>query len=83
MAALSLWYVEPLRFTPRRIRRGTCVNAAELVRRQCPAKAPLADFFSILLEPIVQQKKRRPIDRMLEIRILHHFQLGLSKGHGF
>ncbi len=27
------------------------MNAAEMVRRQCPARTPLADFFNILLEP--------------------------------
>lgn len=32
------------------------------------------------LEPVVQQKKWGPIDRMLKIWILHQFQLGLSKG---
>ena len=42
-------YVEPLRFTPCRIRPGTSVNAAEMVRRQCPARTPLAGFFIILL----------------------------------
>jgi hypothetical protein len=48
--AYSVPYVEPLRFTPRRIRCGTFVNAAELVRRQCPARTKLADFFNILLK---------------------------------
>ncbi len=43
-------YVEPLRFTSRRIRRGTFVNAAEMVRRQYLARTPLADFFNSLLE---------------------------------
>ncbi len=46
----TLRYVESLRFMPCRIRHGTPVNAAEMVRRQCPARTPLADFFSILLE---------------------------------
>ncbi|BCA52952.1 hypothetical protein W02_00920 [Nitrospira sp. KM1] len=31
-------YAEPLRFTPCRIRHGTTVNAAEMVRRKCPAR---------------------------------------------
>ncbi len=39
---------EPPRFTSRRIRRGTFVNAAEMVRRQCPAKTKLEAFFNIL-----------------------------------
>jgi len=42
-------YVEPLRFTPYRIRHGTFVNAAELVRRQYLVRTPLADFFNSLL----------------------------------
>jgi len=42
-------YVEPLRFTTRCIKRVTFVNAAEIVRRQCLARTPLADFFNILL----------------------------------
>ena len=42
-------YVEPLRFTPRRIRRGTPVNAAEMVRRQCPARTLLEDFINSML----------------------------------
>jgi hypothetical protein len=37
-------YVEPLRFTPRRIRHGTPVNAAEMVRQRCLARTKLADF---------------------------------------
>jgi len=45
----SVAYVEPLRFTPCRIRHSTSVNAAETVRRQCPARTPLATFFRILL----------------------------------
>jgi hypothetical protein len=47
--AYPLRYVEGLRFTPRWIKRGTFVNAAEMVRRPCPARTTLADFFSILL----------------------------------
>ena len=43
-------YGEPLRFTTRGITRVTFVNAAEPVRRQCPARTTLADFFRILLE---------------------------------
>ena len=39
--AYSFPYVEPLRFTPRRIRLDTFVNAAELVRRRCPARTML------------------------------------------
>ena len=49
LAALTRWYVELLRFTPRWIKRGTSVNAAEMVRRQCPARTPLEGFFNILL----------------------------------
>ena len=49
----SVPYVEPLRFTPRRIRRGRFVNDAEMVRRQCLARTPLADFFRILLDAIL------------------------------
>jgi hypothetical protein len=30
-------------------KHGTFVNAAEMVRRLCLARTPLADFFSILL----------------------------------
>ena len=61
---VPLRYVEDLRFATRRIRSVTFANAAELVRRQCLAKTPLADFFSIPLEaiqprdePAGQQKK--------------------------
>jgi hypothetical protein len=43
-------YGEPLKFTTRRIRSVTCVNADELVRRQCLARTPLADFFRILMD---------------------------------
>jgi hypothetical protein len=39
-----------LRFKPRRIRSGTFVNAAEVVRRRCHARTPLIGFFNILLE---------------------------------
>jgi len=42
-------YGELLRFTTRGITRVTFVNAAEVVRRQCLARTPLADFFRILL----------------------------------
>jgi hypothetical protein len=44
----AIGYVELLRFMPRRIRRGTFVNAAEMVRRRCPARTKLEDFFNIL-----------------------------------
>ncbi len=53
-------YVEPLRFTPRRIRRGMFVNAAEMVRRQCLARTPLADFFNVLLEGGGGLRDKRP-----------------------
>ena len=39
-----------MRFTPRRIRRGTFVNAVEMVRRLCLARTKLADFFNILVK---------------------------------
>jgi hypothetical protein len=47
--AFSIPYVEPLRFTARRIRRGTLVNAAEMMRRQSPERTPLVDFINSLL----------------------------------
>ena len=43
-------YGGPLRFTTRGIQRVTCVNAVEIVRRQCLARTPLADFFNGLLD---------------------------------
>ena len=49
LAPLVRGYVESLRFTPCRIRHGMLVNAAEMVRRQCPARTPLAAFFNSLL----------------------------------
>jgi len=60
-------------------RRGESYSAP-YVEPLSDARMPLVVFFRILLEPVVQQEKWRPIDRVLEIRILHHFQLGLSKG---
>jgi len=42
-------YGELLRFTTRRIRSVTVVNAAAMVRRQCLARRKLAGFFNILL----------------------------------
>jgi hypothetical protein len=38
-----------LRFTRCRIRHGTPVNAAEMVKRRCSARTLLMDFFSILI----------------------------------
>jgi hypothetical protein len=45
-------YVEPLKFTTRRVRRGTLVNADEPMRRRCLARIKLEDFFNILLESL-------------------------------
>ena len=71
--ALFPWgYVEDLRFATRRIRSVTFANAAELVRRQCLARTPLADFFSILLEAIqrrdepARQQKKYGGDRQID-----------------
>ena len=42
-------YVEPLRFTTRRIRRVTFVNAGEMVSQQCLARTKLGTILTILL----------------------------------
>ena len=39
------------------------------------ARTTLADFFSILLEPIIEQEERRPVGRMPVERILDQLQL--------
>jgi hypothetical protein len=51
--AYPLRYVEGLRFTPRWIKRGTFVNAAEMVRRPCLLRTKLADIFSVPLMHVV------------------------------
>ena len=46
--AYRVSYVEPLKFTTRRLRSVTFVDAAEIVRRQCLARTKLEAIFNIL-----------------------------------
>ena len=54
-------YVEPLRFTPRWIKRGTFVNVAEMVRRLCQARTKLEGFFNILLSVAIVLPRQRAV----------------------
>ena len=57
-----------MRFMPCRIRHGRPVNAAEMVRRQCPARTPLAGFFNSLLTGLSVEQTRL-VSRDVEVGI--------------
>src|SRR5206468_10718126 len=58
-----------------RSERGGDAYALPYVEPPSNARTKLADFFSILLEPVIEQQKRSPVGRVIKDRVAEQHQL--------